>query len=82
MHLFNIRGTVSVLCQKRLDDVRITQNCIKRYHVTEMNCWRRSHVVGFVLLNASVPQRHFLLIIEPVLIVRAQTGIEHPLLKT
>jgi hypothetical protein len=39
------------------------------------------HAVRLVLFRASVAKRDFLLVVDPVLIVRPQTGIQYPLLK-
>jgi hypothetical protein len=43
---------------------------------------RRLDTVHLVLFQASVAQGNFLLIIEPDLIIRPQTGVQNPLLES
>ena len=64
------------LCRKkRLDDGGIVDHGRERDDVAQTDGWDRLYIVSLVLLYTGVPQRHFLLIVEPVLVVGAQAGI-------
>ena len=50
-------------------------------YVAQRHEGRRTRAVDLVLLRRGVPQRDFLLVVDPVLIVRPQAGVQDPLLK-
>src|SRR5262249_29033759 len=66
--------------QKGFDGI-VDHRC-ERNHISQGDEWRRLNVIGLVLLHAGVTERYLLLVIQPILVVRAETGIQNPLLKS
>src|SRR5207253_10568957 len=54
----------------------------ERDDVPQVNRRSGLHAIGLVLLQACVPQGNLLLIIEPILVVRPQAGVQYPLLES
>ena len=73
---------MTFLPEKWFEDVRIGYHRAKGYQVPQMNGGRGLHGIRLILFRASVAQSRFLLVIEPVLVIGPETGIEHPLLET
>ena len=74
MHPLDILGRMSFRAEKWLDGV--VDHCRKRDHVPQWNVRGGFYVVRLVLFYAGVAQRDFLLIIEPILIVAAETRVQ------
>ena len=78
MHLVNRARIISAARQERL---KIVDYGSKRHDISQTNGWGRFHTIGLVLLETGVPQCYFLLIVEPVLVIRPQASIQYPLFK-
>ena len=75
MHFVDIRCRVALRSEKRFDNVSIVDDGGERNDITEVNRRSRFGVIRFVLLYAGVPQRNFLLVVQPIRIVRTQASI-------
>ena len=70
---------MSLRGQERLD--RLVHDGRERDNVSQRNEWRGLNTIRIVLLHTGMSQGDFVLIVQPVLIVRTEAGIENPLLK-
>jgi hypothetical protein len=82
MHLVYVLRRVSPCGKKWFQDIRVVDNRREGDYIPQMDGGSGFHMVGLVLFQAGVPQCYLLLIVEPVLVIRSQAGVEDPLLKT
>ena len=80
MHLFDLFSGVPFGGQERFDG--FVHHRRKRDDVSQRDKWSGLDVIRLVLLGTlCVPQRDFLLIIQPILIIWTEARIQNPLLK-
>lgn len=80
MHLLDLLGGIPFCGEIRVDG--LIHDGDKCDHVAERDVRRGPDGVNLVLLQAGVAQSDFLLIVDPILIVGPQAGVQNPLLKT
>src|ERR1700677_594658 len=79
MHPVDDLRWVPRACEIGLDG--FVQHCDKCCDVSEGDVRGGLDTICLILLKARVPESDLLLIIQPVLVVRTQAGIQNPLLK-
>src|SRR5580698_7630369 len=77
MHFFYVFRGVTLGGEKGLD--RLVYDGDEGKNVSQRDVRRRLHSICLVLFDAGVAEGDFLLIVEPVLVVRAEAGVENPL---
>src|SRR5687767_4903721 len=78
VHLVYVLSAVPPVCQERLDGGR--DRVDERENVAQPDAIRRLvSPVGLVLLVLGMAQRYLMLVVEPLLVVRAPTRVEYPL---
>ena len=79
MHFFHVLRRVSLGGKIRLDGLVHHRN--EGDDVAQGNIRSRVDSIGRILFQARVPQRDFVLVIEPILIVGTKACIKNPLLE-